>query len=58
MYVKWRGKKGKTKAGGGGRLDKTEIHGFDNLHHAQGILREAQGAYSPNGQSGRQFFIW
>ena len=23
-------------------IDITEIHGFDNLHHAEGVLKEAQ----------------
>ena len=28
-------------------IDITEIHGFDNLHHAEGVLKEAQERLAP-----------
>lgn len=38
-------------------LDITEIEGFDNLHHAEGILKEAQGRASALYGAEESFFL-
>lgn len=38
-------------------LDITEIDGFDNLHHAQGILKEEQARYADYIGVNRSFFL-
>ena len=38
-------------------LDITEIEGFDNLHHAQGILKEEQQKYADFVGVRRTFFL-
>ncbi len=39
------------------RIDITEIEGFDNLHHAEGILKEAQERMASVFGSDRSFFL-
>lgn len=39
------------------QLDITEIDGFDNLHHAQGILKEEQQRYADMVGAQRTFFL-
>lgn len=43
--------------GEGERLDITEIHGFDNLHYAQGILREAQERTARMARADASFYL-
>lgn len=38
-------------------LDITEVEGFDNLHHAQGILRDEQARYARYVGAKRSFFL-
>ena len=37
--------------------DITEIYGFDNLHHAEGIIKEAQGRAGQTLRSKTKFFF-
>ena len=57
-----RGHKRSRAAGGMAQyygIDITEIDGFDNLHHAEGILQKAQQrANRLYGEEGTETFFW